>query len=211
MKFRKLLLITVLTASSVAFLSTTPKQAEATTIKDSSVEKITSNKNLTKQGYVLNVKDPSGKIYVGKADYKHGLKTSEPFKGKTINWKKIKNIKFRIEKMATAKKAAIFGAPQYFVASKDKKYSGWTTRSGLSYYFANTKAMKNVMKPLKIIIDRDSSSLKNAKNKKDFNLALKAAKKLPANQRKLVMQSLNQIKKDGNLENRSKNILLFEF
>lgn len=88
MKFRKLLLITVLTASSVAFLSTTPKQAEATTIKDSSVEKITSNKNLTKQGYVLNVKDPSGKIYVGKADYKHGLKTSEPFKGKTINWKK---------------------------------------------------------------------------------------------------------------------------
>ena len=57
--------------------------------------------------------------------------------------------------------------------------------------------MKNVKKPLMRIANRLNTSLKKANNKRDFNAAMKAAKRLHGNQRKFVLRSLKQLKKDG--------------
>ena len=94
---------------------------------------------------------------------------------------KIKNVKFRIEKVAYAPKNAS-GAPLYLVASKDKKYSCWTTQEGLEYYYLNTKSMSGVTKTLKRIANRENRNLKKINNKRDFNQAMKAAKKLTGKQ-----------------------------
>ena len=57
--------------------------------------------------------------------------------------------------------------------------------------------------------DSKSSNLKDAKNKKDLELAIKAAKKLKSNQRKFVLTSLNQLKKAGTINDEGTNLLLF--
>lgn len=107
---------------------------------------------------------------------------------------KVQKVKFRIEKVLNVKGRGA-GTPVYLVASKDKKYSSWTTQSGLQYYYLNSIAMKNVKKPLMRIASRLNTSLKKANNKRDFNAAMKAAKKLHGNQRKFVLRSLKQLKK----------------
>src|SRR5699024_11619176 len=96
---------------------------------------------------------------------------------KTISPKNVQKIKFRVEKVLDVK-GRVAGAPAYLVASKDKKYSSWTTQSGLQYYYLNSKSMQGVTKPLKRIANRLNTSLKKANNKRDFNAAMKAAKKL---------------------------------
>lgn len=69
--------------------------------------------------------------------------------------------------------------------------------------------MKNVKKPLMRIANRLNTSLKKANNKRDFNAAMKAAKKLPGNQRKFVLRSLKQLKKDGSMNVGGTNLLIF--
>ncbi|MCT7688679.1 MAG: hypothetical protein N4S04_02070 [Lactobacillus crispatus] len=71
--------------------------------------------------------------------------------------------------------------------------------------------MQQVIKPLSKLTTRNSSSLKKIRNKQDFNQAVLAAKRLPANQRKVVLESLNQVKKVGNIDKAEDNILLFSF
>ena len=62
---------------------------------------------------------------------------------------------------------------------------------------------------LKRISNRLNTSLKKANNKRDFNAAMKAAKKLRGSQRDFVLRSLNQLKKDGSMNVEGKNLLLF--
>ena len=69
--------------------------------------------------------------------------------------------------------------------------------------------MKNVKKPLMRIANRLNTSLKKANNKRDFNAAMKAAKKLYGNQRKFVLRSLKQLKKDGSMNVGGTNLLIF--
>lgn len=121
---------------------------------------------------------------------------------------KVQKVKFRIEKVLNVKGRGA-GAPVYLVAYKDKKYSSWTTQSGLQYYYLNSKAMKNVKKPLMRIANRLNTSLKKANNKRDFNAAMKAAQKLHGNQRKFVLRSLKQLKKDGSMNVGGTNLLIF--
>lgn len=218
MKFQKLATAAILAVGIASVLLTAPKQVQAvadtnTTKSGKSVANIVNKPNLTKQGYVLTIQAPSGKIYVGQKNYKKQLTTTKPISNaKSVSWKKVKNVRFRIEKVAYATKVIEFGrAPQYLLVSKDKKYSCWTTRYSIKYYFWKTKKMQQVMKPLSKLTTRNSSSLKKAQNKKDFNQAILAAKKLPANQRKVVLQSLNQVKKVGNIDKAEDNILLFSF
>ena len=71
--------------------------------------------------------------------------------------------------------------------------------------------MQQVIKPLSKLTTRNSSSRKKIRNKQDFNQAVLAAKRLPANQRKVVLESLNQVKKVGNIDKAEDNILLFSF
>ncbi|MGQ5709980.1 hypothetical protein [Lactobacillus sp. PSON] len=216
MKFKKLLISAILLTSSVTALSVVSMPANAATTKTASVT--IKNSPLTKDGYLVKVtNDISGKVYVGATNYKKQLKSVTPLKhAKTVSPKNLKKIKFRIEKVATMKGKA-FGAPEYLVASKDKKYSAWTTQTGLQYFYMNTKSMQGVIKPLKRIAKRYSNkmddsragNLKDAKNKKDLELAIKAAKKLKGNQRKFVLTSLNQLKKAGTINNEGTNLLLF--
>ncbi len=69
--------------------------------------------------------------------------------------------------------------------------------------------MKNVKKPLMRIANRLNTSLKKANNKRDFNAAMKVAKKLHGNQRKFVLRSLKQLKKDGPMNVGGTNLLIF--
>lgn len=69
--------------------------------------------------------------------------------------------------------------------------------------------MKNVKKPLMRIANRLNTSLKKANNKRDFNAAMKVAKKLHGNQRKFVLRSLKQLKKDGSMNVGGTNLLIF--
>lgn len=55
------------------------------------------------------------------------------------------------------------------------------------------------------IASRLNTSLKKANNKRDFN----AAKKLHGNQRKFVLRSLKQLKKDGSMNVGGTNLLIF--
>lgn len=160
-------------------LSATPKLVNAASTSSAPVAAVKNKASFTKEGYImriLNDKDAS-KIYVGKSNYKKLVKNITPSKkAKTISPIKIQKVKFRIEKVLNVKGRGA-GAPVYLVASKDKKYSSWTTQSGLQYYYLNSKAMKNVKKPLMRIANRLNTSLKKANNKRDFNAAMKAAKK----------------------------------
>lgn len=194
MKLQKLFTGAFLLAGTVTMLSATPKSVNAASISSAPVAAVKNKASFTKEGYImriLNDKDAS-KIYVGKSNYKKLVKNITPSKkAKIISPKKVQKVKFRIEKVLNAKGRGA-GAPVYLVAYKDKKYSSWTTQSGLQYYYLNSKAMKNVKKPLMRIANRLNTSLKKANNKRDFNAAMKAAKKLHGNQRKFVLRSLKQ-------------------
>ena len=197
MKLQKLFTGAFLLAGTVTMLSATPKSVNAASTSSAPVAAVKNKASFTKEGYImriLNDKDAS-KIYVGKSNYKKLVKNITPSKkAKTISPKKVQKVKFRIEKVLNVKSRGA-GAPVYLVASKDKKYSSWTTQSGLQYYYLNSKAMKNVKKPLMRIASRLNTSLKKVNNKRDFNAAMKAAKKLHGNQRKFVLRSLKQLKK----------------
>ncbi|WP_338935124.1 hypothetical protein [Lactobacillus helveticus] len=211
MKFQKLIAGAILLTGSLAVLSVVPQSVSATSTESTTVAVVKNNASFTKEGYImriLNDKDAS-KIYVGKSNYKKLVKNITPSKSaKTISPKKVQKVKFRIEKVLNVKGRGA-GAPVYLVASKDKKYSSWTTQSGLQYYYLNSKAMKNVKKPLMRIANRLNTSLKKANNKRDFNAAMKAAKKLHGNQRKFVLRSLKQLKKDGSMNVGGTNLLIF--
>lgn len=208
MKFQKLVTSALLVAGTASVLAVAPVSVNAATIPASAVK---NKASLTKEGYVmriLNDKDASP-IYVGKANYNKLVKNVTPAKGaKTISPKNVQKIKFRVEKVLDVK-GRVAGTPAYLVASKDKKYSSWTTQSGLQYYYLNSKSMQGVTKPLKRIANRLNTSLKKANNKRDFNAAMKAAKKLRGSQRDFVLRSLNQLKKDGSMNVEGKNLLLF--
>ena len=211
MKFQKLLLSAALLASTAAVLTGAPNSVSAATTKAASVTTVKNKASLTKEGYimrVLNDKD-AAPIYVGKANYNKLVKNVTPAKGaKTISPKKVQKIKFRIEKVLDVKGRGA-GAPVYLVASKDKKYSTWTTQALLQYYYLNSKSMQGVTKPLKRIANRLNRSLKTASNKRDFNAAMRAAKKLHGSQRSFVLRSLNQLKKAGSMSVEGKNLLIF--
>lgn len=211
MKFQKLIAGAILLTGSLAVLSVVPQSVSATSTESTPVAVVKNKASFTKEGYImriLNDKDAS-KIYVGKSNYKKLVKNIMPSKkAKTISPKKVQKVKFRIEKVLNVKGRGA-GAPVYLVASKDKKYSSWTTQSGLQYYYLNSKAMKNVKKPLMRIANRLNTSLKKANNKRDFNAAMKAAKKLHGNQRKFVLRFLKQLKKDGSMNVGGTNLLIF--
>lgn len=207
MKLQKLFTGAFLLAGTVTMLSATPKSVNAASTSSAPVAAVKNKVSFTKEGYImriLNDKDAS-KIYVGKSNYKKLVKNITPSKkAKTISPKKDQKVKFRIEKVLNVKGRGA-GAPVYLVASKDKKYSSWTTQSGLQYYYLNSKAMKNVEKSLMRIANRLNTSLKKVNNKRDFN----AAKKLHGNQRKFVLRSLKQLKKDGSMNVGGTNLLIF--
>lgn len=211
MKFQKLIVGAILLTGSLAVLSVVLQSVSATSTESTPVAVVKNKASFTKEGYImriLNDKDAS-KIYVGKSNYKKLVKNIMPSKkAKTISPKKVQKVKFRIEKVLNVKGRGA-GAPVYLVASKDKKYSSWTTQSGLQYYYLNSKAMKNVKKPLMRIANRLNTSLKKANNKRDFNAAMKAAKKLHGNQRKFVLRFLKQLKKDGSMNVGGTNLLIF--
>ena len=73
--------------------------------------------------------------------------------------------------------------------------------------------MRGVANPLKRIAnrgsDKDIVSLKNKQNKRDLNAAMKAANKLKGSQKKFVVNSLKQLKKDNNIGVEGDNLLLF--
>lgn len=215
MKIKNLLIAATLFVSSTSLIATAPVAVNAAAAQQ---HVTVQNTQLTKQGYVVGLKSNAvEKVYVGKNNFKKLSKDVAPLKkAKTISPKAVKKTKFRIEKVAKMKGKAL-GAPEYLIASKNKKYSAWVTQADLQYYYWNSKSMKNVTKYLKRIANRYSKkendsrygNLKDKKNLKDFNLAVKAAKKLPASQKKFVLKSLNQLKKTGNINVYGKNILLF--
>ena len=75
--------------------------------------------------------------------------------------------------------------------------------------------MRGVVNPLKRIANRSADkniiSLKNKQNKCDFNAAMKSANKLKGSQKKFVVNSLKQLKKDNNIGVEGDNLLLFGF
>lgn len=213
MKFNKKLLLSSAVVAGLFLTTAAPVQAASAA---SSAPKTTNvnpkavieNSPLTKHGYVLRIKNSkdADPIYVGKANYNYALKHYETFKGKTISSAKVQNVKFRVEKVVKFH-GKIAGAPLYLVVSKDKKYSCWTTQSMLQYYYFNSKSMKGVTTPLKRIVYKEG--LKSKKGVRDFSAAMKAANKLKGSQKTFVVNSLNQLKKDGNVNKEGTNLLLF--
>ena len=207
---KKALLLTAVVGTGFLFESNQVHvhAATAKTEITTKVKKLTpvvkNQPQLTKQGYVLRAtSNTASKIFVGKANYNRALKlaSQDKFlkKGKTVSYKKLKNVKFRVEKELDVVDHPA-GAPIYLLASKDKKYSFWTTPAGMEYYYLHNKSLQPVLKPLKKIADRKNTSLKNAQNKRDFAQAMKAAKKLPSSLRTKVMISLKQSQKDGKVD-----------
>ncbi|WP_251716098.1 hypothetical protein [Lactobacillus agrestimuris] len=211
MKFQKFITGALLVAGTVGTLAVAPMSVNAASSKTTPVAVVKNDVSLTREGYIMRIINSSkaSKIYVGKSNYNKLVKNAIPAKGaRSISPKNVQKIKFRVEKVLDVKGRGA-GAPVYLVASKDKKYSSWTTQSGLQYYYLNSKSMRGVTKPLKRIANRLNTNLKRADNKRDFNAAMKAAKKLHGNQRSFVLRSLNQLKKDGSMNVEGKNLLLF--
>ena len=116
--------------ATVQAASTASNAPKTTNVNPKAV--IENDPKLTKQGYVLRIKNSkdADPIYVGKNNYKYALTHYETFKGKTISPAKVQNVKFRVEKVVRFH-GKISGAPLYLVVSKDKKYSCWTTQAML--------------------------------------------------------------------------------
>lgn len=180
---------------------------------------------LSKWGYVLNVNSSALPIFVGKSNYQK-LLNNPYFKGtKSVSPKRLKNVKFKVVKVIVFKD--VNGTPEYLITSKNHKYNTWAPNAGLQYYAIHSKYLQRVIKPLKRIKERDlrvlnrKTTVKESisgqerinRNKHDFNLAVKVAKKLKGNQRKFVLGSLQQIKQDDGIRNvmqeKQNNILLW--
>lgn len=210
---KKLLILSVaiaalLTLNPIAINAAT-KSANTTQIQKNDKQYVIKNSpELSKWGYIVNVDSSDQPVFIGKNSYRKMLNNSFFKSSKVANPKKIKNVRFKIVKTMTFKNAN-GGTPQYLITSKNHKYNAWTTDGELRYYAINRKSLKAVVKPLKRIHKRDSQGLHNrkTKNKHDFSLAVKAAKKLKGNQRKFILASLNQMKKDKSTENMTNNIL----
>lgn len=224
MKFGKFLTVAALISvgASVGLASGSFQPVEAATTESAKVAKsdlpVITKTPLTKEGYILRVVTDAKNdtVYVGKSNYNRLLKNAVSFKAKknekTINPKQIRNVKFRIERIANPPRKAPAGALLYLVASKDKKYSAWVTESSLQYYYQNSKSMSGVVKPLKRIANRTGKiDLNTSANKRDYNAAMKAAKKLKGSQKTFVVNSLKQFKKDSSdgTYHMGRNILLF--
>ncbi|HJF09974.1 hypothetical protein [Lactobacillus gallinarum] len=212
MKSKKALISLLATASLAALFSASSVTATAADNSNSTAiakfDKVITIKNiprLSKWGYIVTVNSDSQPISVGKDSYQKMLNDSE-FKNKaTISPKKVKNVKFKVVKIAYAKHHN--GALMYLITSKDNKYSTWTTNPGMQYYAFKSKTLQGVVKPLNRIskratykwqkISKKARATRIRKNEYDFNLAVKAAKKLKGQQRKFVLASLKQAKKDG--------------
>lgn len=215
MKCRKLLTgLLALSAAAVMGVSvpTTANAARESAVKENkALPTIVNRPSLSRQGYVLRIindKD-ADPIYVGKKSYEQNLKHIGVQKNaKTISAKKVQKIKFKIVKVAKMN-AIAFAAPEYLVVSKDKKYSCWTTQAQLQYFYMNDKDMSGVKKPLTRIANRSNTSLKTKKNLHDFNLAVKAAKKLHGSKKTFVLRNLKLLKKTGSMSIEGKNLLTF--
>ena len=212
MKSKKALISLLATASLAALFSASSVTANAADNGNltavAKFDKAITIKNapqLSKWGYIVTVNSDSQPISVGKDSYQKMLNDSEFRSGDTISPKKAKNVKFKVVKIAYAKHHN--GALMYLITSKDNKYSTWTTNPGMQYYAFKSKTLQGVVKPLNRIskratykwqkISKKARATRIRKNEYDFNLAVKAAKKLKGQQRKFVLASLKQAKKDG--------------
>lgn len=202
--------ITVFLSAPTVVNATSSNSKTTTTAKADKVMTIRNIPQLSKWGYIITVNSDSQPISVGKNSYQKMLKDPDFSSESTINPSKVKNVKFKVVKIAYAKHHN--GTLLYLITSKNNKYSTWTTNPGMQYYAFNSKALRGVVKPLNRISKRAAAQFptykyqkvsKKAKdtrirrNKHDFNLAVKAAKKLKEQQRKFVLASLKQVKKDG--------------
>lgn len=231
MKSKKFLTALVSTFALTALLDTAPVTVNAAnnnsdkTVAAKQVEKHYVIKNapkISKWGYILNVNSSALPIFVGKGNYQK-LLNNPYFKGtKSVSPKKLKNVRFKVAKIMVFKN--VNGTPEYLVTSKNHKYNAWTPNAGLQYYDIHSKSLQSVIRPLKRIKNRDFEGLNRkttvkdtrsriTKNKRDFDLAVKAAKKLKGKQRKFVLGSLQQMKQDDGIRNvmqeKQDNILLW--
>lgn len=181
-----------------------------TTANTNKVITIKNIPQLSKWGYIVTVNSDAQPISVGKDSYQKMLNDTE-FKSKdTISPKEVKNVKFKVVKIAYAMHHN--GALLYLITSKDNKYSTWTTNPSMQYYAFNSKALQGVVQPLNRIsrrataqtpiykwqkVSKKARATRIKRNKRDFDLAVKAAKKLKGQQRKFILASLKQAKKDG--------------
>ncbi|KRK35760.1 hypothetical protein [Lactobacillus crispatus] len=159
MKSKKALISLLATASLAALFSASSVTANAADNSNSTVvakfDKAITIKNiprLSKWGYIVTVNSDSQPISVGKDSYQKMLNDSEFRSGNTISPKKVKNVKFKVVKIAYAKHHN--GALMYLITSKDNKYSTWTTNPGMQYCAFNSKALQGVVKPLNRISKR---------------------------------------------------------
>lgn len=169
--------------------------------------------SLTKQGYRLTIPTNVGRLHneviSGKENYNRASQSLDRFKATVVKPSQVKNVKFRVEKVAEFHTGG-FGAPEYFVASKDKQYYGWFTQAQLEYYKLHDKSFAGVYKPLKKMAESKTGRVSTKKNTQYFNQAMAAAKKLPKSAEKnYIISSLNQLKKNGNINNEGKNLMLF--
>lgn len=230
MKLRNIFTILLTAATFVTlFSNATVKVSAANGSSDKTVTKkhyvIKNTPKLSKWGYVLNVNSSALPIFVGKSNYQKIL-NNPYFKGtESVSPKKIKNVRFKVLKIMVFKD--VNGAPAYLITSKNHKYNAWTPNAGLQYYGIHSKSIQRVIKPLKRIRERDirvlnkKTTLKSDiysrkrinRNKHDFNLAVKAAKRLKGNQRQFALGSLQQMKEEDGIRNviqeNQNNILLW--
>ncbi|MDA6090355.1 hypothetical protein ODV19_10535 [Lactobacillus amylovorus] len=110
MKSRKILTALFTAASVATLLGTAPitvnaaSSVSATTSTKKSPKLIIQNTpKLSKWGYVLNVNSSAQPIYVGKSNYAK-MVNDPSFKGtETVSPKKIKNVRFKVEKVMHSK------------------------------------------------------------------------------------------------------------
>ena len=233
MRSRKSIIALLTTTATLAMLfGTAPNPVNASNnasnVASKQVKKryvIKNTPKLSKWGYILNVNSSALPIFVGRSNYRK-LLNNPYFKGaKSISSKKLKNVKFKVVKVMVFKN--VNGTPEYFVTSKDHKYNVWTPNAGLQYCDIHSKSLQKVINPLKRIKKRDFERLNSktpekdtvsgrkriAKNKYDFNLAVKAAEKLKRKQRRFVLSFLQQMKQDDGIrdlmQEKQDNILLW--
>lgn len=202
----------ILLSAAAPVQAATPKTNSIKSIKKNRDYTIKNDVTLTKQGYVLriptNVRKLKNEVISGRENYKRASQSLSSFKATTVSPDKVKNVKFRVEKVAEFNTKG-FGAPEYFVASKDKQYYGWYTQAELEYYYLHDKSFAGVYKPLKKIANSKTGRISTKKNTQYFNQAMAAAKKMKGSQKKYVISSLNQLKKNGNINNEGKSLMLF--
>lgn len=237
MKLRKFLPIFLTIASVTALFTVNPtlvsasnKKLSTTKVRNNTKQYVIKNiPQLSKWGYILKIDADDQPVYAGKSSY-YKMLNNPNFKGiQVIRSKKLKNVKFKIVKMMAFKSKNVNGGvPQYLITSKNHQYSTWATGAILNYYALNSKALRPVVKPLNRLFARNSKRLDKKfmiqdnvsgrqrikKNEHDFNLAVKAAKRLKGNQRKFVLASLKQMKKNGDvrtvMEKINNNLLLWD-